>query len=136
MIEELFPLQFNFLILFSISSSSFILFYLQKITTSTIEDYERESEKKWIWDKLSSLEPRIFDLSFLTLLRRHWFAVAGTSPAPFKIVFMHLNPQSPLVPLTSNTAAWNCTKPLIVQIFLLLSFFFLLTKLFLLFQKF
>ena len=32
----------------------------------------------------------IFDLSFLTLLRRLWFAVVGTSPAPFKLVFMHL----------------------------------------------
>ena len=61
-----------------------------------------------------------------------WSVVFDTTPASLICRCRHFSgaiqtclyaPQILLVPLASNTAAWNCAKPLIVQSFLLLSLF-------------
>ena len=69
----------------------------------------------------------IFDMPFLTLLQRLWSAIVESCLHALQILWF---------PPTSNTAMWNCAKPLNVQTskhFASLTFFFLM-KLLSLFQ--
>ena len=91
----------------------------------------KERWKKWIWDELPALELKIFDLPLSTLLRRLLSTIIDTSPASLICHCRILSSctSNPLVPPTSNTAMWNCAKPLNVQTskhFASLTFFFLM----------